>query len=245
MLEVACIVKKGKWPVNDDRAAVNGVVIEQGLHCAKSENACLAVVCDGVGGSKHGWKAAEIAAGYFADIHSRNVLLENIEEHVSEANSKILSVRETDREYSGMLTTIAGIYIVGDDCVTFNVGDSRVYRYRAFLYQMSTDHSQRQLQLDLGLIPAAGAESEIHRCLGGGSAKPAIVEGIGRVFDNDMYVLCTDGVWGVLNDEDFENILSQDIEISKAAELLVELAVERESDDDLSVIIIRRVDSVG
>jgi protein phosphatase len=99
----------------------------------------------------------------------------------------------------------------------------------------------RQEQIDSGLEPKPGHENIITRFLGGKQANPEIVDGIGRVFYNDVYVLCTDGVWGVLEDNDFEDILSQDCKTEEACQALIDFALQKGSTDNLSAIIVRRV----
>ena len=245
MLEIACMVEIGKRPANDDRAAINDIVVTQSFQYIESEDNCLAVVCDGVGGEAYGFKAAEIVASYFSRVYGEKLDVDKLEAHIANANNEVLTAQKTDRSWAKMKTTLAGIYINGDDCIVFNIGDSRIYRYRAYLYQMSKDHSHKQEQMDLGLTPKPGTENVITRCMGSDHAKPDIVEGIGRVFDNDVYILCTDGVWGVLEADDFEHVLSQEKEIDKAAKALIELATKKESQDNQSIVIIRRVNHVG
>jgi protein phosphatase len=160
-------------------------------------------------------------------LDNKILTADEIREHVALADGEVAAAQRAERKYSKMATTVAGIYINGDDCIAFNVGDSRVYRFRAYLNQISVDHSLGQ--------------NIITRCLGGSNAVPDVSEGIGRVFAGDIYILCTDGVWGVLNDDDFETALSGNIGTEETARMITDLAIERESTDNLSVIVIRRV----
>jgi len=73
LLEIACIVEIGERPANDDRAAINDTVVTQGSQYIESEETCLAVVCDGVGGEAYGFKAAEIVAGYFSRVYGEKL----------------------------------------------------------------------------------------------------------------------------------------------------------------------------
>ena len=242
MLEIACVVEGGvKSPANDDRAAVNEKLVTQGAYSQTAETACLVVICDGVGGEAFGNEAAEIATDIFSRLSGTPLTVDIINEHIIKANEAVIAAQKTDFKHSKMSTTIAGLYINGDDFIAFNVGDSRIYRYRSYISQISKDHSIRQEQIDLGLEPKPGQESIITRYIGGRHAVPEIVEGGGRVFDNDIYILCTDGVWGVLEDDDFERILSEKNKIDEACQALVDLALKNESQDNLSVIIVRRV----
>jgi len=246
MLEIACVVDGGiKSPANDDRAAVNNTLIKQGSYAETAEAACLAVVCDGVGGEAYGYEAADIVAEIFSRLAGMPLTAEIINEYIAKANQAVIAAQKTDLKHSKMATTIAGLYINGDNFIAFNVGDSRIYRYRSYISQISKDHSLWQEQIDLGLEPKQGQEGVITHYFGGPCAVPEIVDGSGRVFNNDMYILCSDGVWGVLTDDDFENILSQEYTkeytVEKACGELVALALKKESQDNLSAIIIRKV----
>jgi protein phosphatase len=242
MLEIACAVEGGvKSPANDDRAAVNEKLVTQGAWSQTAETSCLAVICDGVGGEAFGNEAAEIVTDIFSRLSGTPLTVDIINEYIVKANEAVIAAQKIDFNHSKMSTTIAGLYINGDDFIAFNVGDSRIYRYRSYITQISKDHSIRQEQIDLGLEPKPGQESIITHYIGGTHAVPEIVEGSGRVFDNDIFVLCTDGVWGVLDDDDFERILSQKNKIEEACQTLVDLALQKESKDNLSAIIVRRV----
>jgi len=241
MLEIACIVDIGIRPKNDDRAAVNSELIPLGTHSEVSGNSCLVVVCDGVGGEKYGNEAAEIVADTFSRLSGNQLNVEIINENIKKANEAVITAQKTDINHSKMATTIAGLYINGDDFIAFNIGDSRIYRYRSYISQISKDHSLWQEQIDSGLSPQPGQESVITRYIGGKFAVPEIVEGTGRVFDNDIYILCTDGVWGVLEDNDFEKVLSVYENINEACKTLISLAIEKGSQDNLSIIIVRRI----
>jgi len=243
MLEIACMVDPGiKKPANDDRAVVNSTLVPQNSHTETVEKMCLVAVCDGVGGEAYGNEAADIVVDIFSRLSGTPLTVDIINEHITKANETVIAAQKTDLKHSKMSTTIAGLYINGDDFIAFNVGDSRIYRYRSpYISQVSKDHSIRQEQIDLGLEPKPGQECVITRYIGGKNATPEIIDGIGRVFDNDVYILCSDGVWGVLTDDDFENLLSQGLSVEKSCEMLISLALEKGSKDNLSIIICRRV----
>jgi len=242
LLEITCIVDKGIRDYNDDRASINGEYVEEGtLTIQVSDGMCLVIVCDGLGGYSNGHKAAEMCVKDIIQLYGEKISVDIIESQLSRTNDEIKYFQGTDREHSNMSTTVAGLYINGDDYIAFNVGDTRIYRYRSYLSQISTDHSKWQDQLDLGLIPDAGMESILTRCIGGQFAKPEIVQGKDRVFIGDEYIICTDGIWGVLDTEVFERVLSQKLSTADAAATLMDLAKKNNSQDNLSIIIIRRV----
>ena len=242
MLEISCLVDAGiRDPENDDRVSVNNKLVSQGSYSESAETNCLVVVCDGVGGVAFGNEAAEIVTGMFSSLGGIKLTVDTISENIAKANEAVLTAQKKDFRHSKMSTTIAGLYINGNDFIAFNIGDSRIYRYRSpYIMQISTDHSVRQEQLDMGLEPKPGQENIITRYIGGTRAIPNIINGAGRVFSNDVYILCSDGVWGVLANDDFEEVLSNDNGPEKACQTLIDLALQKGSRDNLSIIIVRR-----
>jgi len=243
MLEIACMVDPGvKKPANDDRVFVNSTIISQNSYTETVDRMCLMAVCDGVGGEAYGNEAADIVVDIFSRISGTPLTIDIINEHIEKANKAVIAAQKNDLKHSKMSTTIAGLYINGNDFIAFNIGDSRIYRYRSpYISQISKDHSLRQEQIDLGFEPNPGQESIITHYIGGMCAIPEIVDGIGRVFENDIYILCSDGVWGVLAEDDFENVLSHGLSVKKSCEALISLALEKKSKDNLSIIICKRI----
>jgi len=242
MLEIACRVEAGvRFPKNDDRVAINNKLVSQGFYSETTEGSCLAVVCDGVGGEAFGNEAADIVTNIFSQISGTQLTIGLINEYIIKANEAVREVQKTDIKHSRMATTIAGLYINEDDFIAFNVGDSRIYRFRSYISQISKDHSVRQEQIDFGLDPTPIQGNIITRYIGGTQVIPEIIDGSGRLFLNDIYILCTDGVWGVLDDNDFEKILSQVDKLEESCQYFIDLALQKGSKDNLSIIIIRRV----
>jgi protein phosphatase len=242
VLEIACVVETGIRPSNDDRAAVNSKLVDQGVYDETAEETSLVVICDGLGGEAYGNEAAEIVTDIFSRLSGSSLTTEIIADYIDKANEAVVAAQSKGYSHSKMSTTVAGLYVHGDDFIAFNVGDSRVYRHRSqYISQLSTDHSVRQEQIELGLTPKPGQEDFVTHFIGGPCATPEIVEGFGRFFENDIFVLCTDGLWSFLDDSDFETVLSQDLSIKESCRALVDLALEKGSDDNLSAIILRRV----
>jgi len=243
MLEIACLVDAGiHAPKNDDRVAVNKTLVSEGAYSETTDTSCLVVVCDGVGGVAFGYRAAEIVTDFFSKLSDLPLTADSLKEYIAQANAEVMSTQRKDHQLSQMATTIAGLYIKDNDFIVFNVGDSRVYRFRSpYIMQLSKDHSEWQFAIDLGEKPSDRDRSILRRCLGREQATPHLVEGVGKVFDNDIFLLCSDGVWGSLENEDFENILSQEISLSEKCQSLVNMALEKGSTDNLSIIIVKKV----
>lgn len=242
MFEYACVVDAGVGGrKNDDRASVDGLVVESGLHAGQCNEACLAVVCDGVGGEIGGSVAADCAVRYFAQLAGQCLSPDALEAHIEQADQLVVKARLAYPQQARLSTTVAGIYLCGRDYIAFNVGDSRVYRYRKpYLAQLSLDHSLAQEQREIWGAARPGAEHIITRCLGDGG-KPEIVEGKGRVLDTDLYMVCSDGVHGTLSDRGMELIFSHGINLEELCIALMKEAIHAGSCDNQSIILIRRV----
>ena len=239
MINMSCHIETGKREKNDDRISINKTLISQGSHTESADRTCLVVVCDGVGGESFGNEAAETATALFSEKSDQELTKTEIENHIITVNNAIIHAQKKTPQHAKMATTIAGLYINNNDFITFNIGDSRIYRYRSpYIMQISTDHSLRQQQIDMGDEPTPGSESTITRYLGGNNAKPSITEGKGRILSNDIFVLCSDGVWGSLENEDFEQILTTDESLETKCQTLVSQALQNGSTDNLSVIIV-------
>ena len=242
MYTISCQIEIGsKRRYNDDRAAVNGIRIKSGQYEGKADKACLAVVCDGVGGEACGGEAADIVTDMFSQMSEMRVSSDTIISYVAMANEAVLDAQAADFKHSKMATTIAGLYVSGEDFIAFNVGDSRVYRFRSpHISMISKDHSVWKVHADAGGMARPLQKRIITRCLGGAASAPEIVTGEGRVSSGDVFMLCTDGVWNFMEDEDFEEIMSGvDLcGVRKTGADIVETALRNGSDDNLSVLLI-------
>ena len=241
MFRLTCIVDAGVACYgNDDRALVQRHVVDEGSYEETSETA-FAAVCDGVGGEACGYEAAGIAAAHFATLAGGEITVEGIRAGIACANNLIIKAQRKGRGRAGMATTIAGIYVSGEDCIVFNVGDSRVYRYRPpYIAQLSKDHSALEEIKALGLEPKPGHEGVITRYLGGDRAAPDIIDGRGRVLGCDVYIVCTDGISDFVTDPELEDIMSQSQRIPdmQICRTLVDAALSNGSNDNLSVVLV-------
>jgi serine/threonine protein phosphatase PrpC len=242
IFEVSCIVDKGNiCKSNDDRAVVCRRIISEGYYEETGETV-LAVVCDGVGGEAFGYEAAEITARHFSRLLNQTVTVQTIEQAINEANFLIVSSQKSGIAYAKMATTIAGIYLNDNDYIVFNVGDSKVFRYRPpYIAQISTEHSLARELRDLGLNPILGQEHVITRCLGGRDYTPDIVDGKGKLLDCDVFFVCTDGISDVISEIEIETILSETTSGKELCQRFIDVAKLKGSADNMSGIIIRRV----
>ncbi|MGH7804858.1 MAG: Stp1/IreP family PP2C-type Ser/Thr phosphatase [Candidatus Binatia bacterium] len=180
----------------------------------------LFVVADGMGGHAGGKRASETAVETVVShvrqtLHTRTagnlapprINREQLVEGILRANHRILELARMDSSLHGMGTTVAALLIEGErEGAVVHVGDSRVYRLRGDRFeQLTADHS---LVADLVRRGEISDEEARHhpyrhtltRALGAGAdVQPEVLHVDPAV--GDLYILCSDGVYGMLDDE--------------------------------------------
>lgn len=168
---------------------------------------------------------------------------------IGRANEEIFIESQKAVELDGMGTTLVVAWFNQDHVVVAHVGDSRLYRMRAgLLVQMTVDHTVLREQLDFGLITPDQARLSSQR----GLLTRAL--GIDRavevdltehaVEEGDTYLLCSDGLIDMLDDEEIHRVLRAfDGELQLAAEQLVKMANDRGGYDNTTVIVSRVLES--
>lgn len=210
----------------------------------------LFVVADGMGGYEGGEVASRVA---LASLQSYFELLGDDElgiarSSMAAAQRMTMAIRIADREVerravgplSEMGTTIAAIAFEDDKVLVAHVGDSRVYRLRdGQLKAMTRDHSlHAQLEASgASWLPKQKAafpmSNVITQALGQGPpASPDIR--VDTVRPGDRYLLCTDGLSDVLD----EQTLVEGLEGADAAERLTQRAFERGSLDNITALVV-------
>ncbi len=180
-------------------------------------NGCLFIVADGLGGHSDG----EIAS--CTAIHSiKDYLINNNSDDVLEAikyaNSAILDLQK--KSNTKMKTTIALVYIMNDKSIIAHTGDSRVYAFKqgSIVYQ-STDHSASQLAVTLGEIKLEDIRNHEDRnvLLQALGARADVKVDIYEIdnFDYDALLLCSDGFWEYVLENEMEKCLENSNEADK------------------------------
>lgn len=207
-----------------------------------------AIVADGMGGHLAGEIASEMAVNIVKES------LDNIKDDIGveelkscvkmayiDANSKIYEYAENNEKVMGMGTTLVCAVILKDKLIIANVGDSRAYSITEDeMEQLSRDHSFVQKLVDTGVITKEQAmhhpkRNYITRAMG-------TEEGIKTdVFEfpytGQTVLLCSDGLCGLVTDEEIKNIVNADFE--KAASELVKLANEKGGTDNITVALLK------
>jgi PPM family protein phosphatase len=218
----------------------------------------LLVLADGMGGYKAGEVASEIAVLMIAAEITEamqnnpgkysltsNLLPESqmLMRAIEKTNATIYQISQDQPQCAGMgATLVAGIF-ADNKFVVGHIGDSRAYRLRGeTLTQLTEDHSLVQEQINAGLITQEQAKLSnnknlVTRALG---IDPEVELEL-QEFDaevSDIYLLCSDGLSDLVNDEEITQILLEaNGNIGNAAQDLIDAANENGGTDNISVII--------
>ena len=221
----------------------------------------LAIVADGMGGHAAGEVASRLAVDTVADYYYRTADFKpltwpykvdcglradvnRMTTAVMLANREINDCAQRDARSKGMGTTIVAIAFVEDTAIIGHVGDSRVYRLRdGELVQLTEDHSLINDYIKMKRVTAEEAENWPHknvivRALG---MKEAIQVDVITVTPRvgDCYLLCSDGLSGMLSDEQMAHVLQSHRDLDVAVEKLITGANEEGGEDNISVILAR------
>ncbi len=204
----------------------------------------LFAVADGMGGHHAGEIASRLAAAALREDGGRG---EGGEEHVAaliqEANRRVHERQADDPSLSGMGTTITAALVVGDTIAIGHVGDSRAYRIRAGeLEQLTEDHSLvAELQRSGKLSPEEAAShpqrSVITRALG---TDPDVDVDTFTVEARagDVYLLCSDGLTSMVDDEEIRSIVEQHgDDLARATKELIRRANKGGGEDNITVVV--------
>ena len=219
----------------------------------------LYVVADGMGGHSYGEVAAQLAVQAIHRFIERATdkdttwpikLDERLERHsnllkmaVRNAHDDVLRAISKDGSLHGMGSTVVGLLLVGNTAAVAHVGDSRAYRLRnGKLEQLTQDHTWVHEQVIAGLLSKEQARSHplknvVTRALGGESEVVIDVREI-QVQAGDLYLLCSDGLTGMLSDADIRERMAASRSLHEACRSLVNEANVRGGLDNVTVVLL-------
>lgn len=211
----------------------------------------LFAVSDGVGGEAGGGAASNLTLmvleKHFYSLNKRDKkpedYVEVIEAAATRANNTVLQVAANDPGMRDMGATLTGICLMGSGYLVFNAGDSRVYRCRnATLKQLTRDDSVTARAVREGVMSFEEAESSTARhtltnCMGSTSFTIDIQTGP-ELRDDDLILICSDGLHDMLSYEEMEAIFQSTSDIDMLIGALFEAAVENGGYDNISVILL-------
>ena len=220
---------------------------EDNLGEAKTPNGDLFVVCDGMGGHVGGAQASSIAVNSIIQYFQREVydnVIQAIDHALSFANEQIYASALNNPDLKGMGTTAVILLVRDEECFIGHVGDSRIYlRSNGKLNRITKDHSFVQTLVDSGVIDDEDAEShpnknQILQALGiAPSVKATICQSPILPKAGDMFLLCSDGLNGMVNDRDIERIMQED-NLMVTSENLITAALNGGGHDNITASLV-------
>jgi protein phosphatase len=220
-----------------------GVATDIGRIREKNEDSYLSdeplfAVADGMGGHKGGEVASQLAletleAERTADLGQR----------VRDANAAVFERSQTDSSVQGMGTTVTAVVVEGTSALFAHVGDSRAYLLRGGdLRQLTEDHTLVARMVRSGEITAAEADVHPHRSVltrALGTEPDVVVDEFDvALTDGDRLLLCSDGLTGMVTEEQIVAILSAAPDPQDAADRLVRAANRAGGVDNITVVVI-------
>ena len=210
------------------------------------------VVCDGMGGHVGGAIASKTAVDcilqYFEGSPNSNPIIA-LEKSISFANMQIYAKAVHDDSLKGMGTTCTVLLNKGDNIYIAHVGDSRIYiNTDNKLYRLTKDHSFVQSLVDAGQLKDSEMEdhprkNELTRALGiSQDVDVEIAENPISSKTGDTFLMCSDGLCGLVNDATIANTMKTTVE-DKTVNDLIKLAENAGGNDNISVTIINVVES--
>ena len=201
-------------------------------------------VADGMGGAQAGEVASGMAVEAIGEAHRGGDLPERVVELVKDTNAKIHGDAQANRDRAGMGCTLTLSVVDGSQVVIAHVGDSRAYRLRdERLEQLTEDHSLVGGLVRLGTLTEAEAEqhpqrSVILRALGPSEeVEVDLLEIESR--DGDLFLLCSDGLTGMVRDPVIEETLNSISPLEEALEMLIHLANLSGGVDNITAVAFR------
>ena len=209
----------------------------------------LAVIADGMGGYEGGQEASRLAVETVREVYDEDFRGDpqtTLQEAFAIAHGRIQDFAEKHPGFLGMGTTCTALVVLGRRLYVAHVGDSRLYRVRGpQISRLTRDHSYVGRLVESGIVRSEDAEKHPQRhiltaALGAGtevsadSADPEV-----DLEDGDTLVLCTDGLWGVVSEDEIVKAVREEKSVQESCRELVRLALERGGPDNITVQVLR------
>lgn len=216
--------------INEDRVIVDNIVLQTAHYSGKSNNRFMAVVCDGVGSTNGGGQAAERIVKSFENFEIDLCSPLKLSRHLHKVNREIVEEQSSSQNTKTMASTAAGLVMMADRYLLFNLGDTRIYKFH--------DGNMR-------LVTRDHIEPNVDNCItsymggNGYACFPSFRKGI--VENGCMFLICSDGVYKSVNDDDLKSILCANIPVEEKGRAILKLALQNGSTDDKSLVLVECV----
>ncbi len=208
------------------------------------------ILADGMGGHK----AGEIASSTAVETVCTSIqalpeqatlekTCHHLRKSIAAANSAVYSLAKKNKAYTGMGTTLSCFTLREDTLIYGHVGDSRLYRKRHRLEQLTEDHSLRHVTLTHSdqansSPPSLLCRHVITRAIGTHSYVIPDV-GVISIQPNDLYMLCSDGLSDAVPLEIISEILDPALPLEEITLKLLNCALEKGGNDNITILLVK------
>jgi serine/threonine protein phosphatase PrpC len=216
-------------------------------HLVESEVSLVCVVADGVGGVEGGEEASKMAVEVTLSAYQESPPAwgagKRLARAVQRANIEIHDRALIVPELARMATTVTAVSVSNGVLNAAHVGDCRIYLVRdGRVVQLTRDHTVAARRARLGLMTKAEASRHPDRGTLTRSVGPELIVAVDRIttplVESDVVIVCSDGLYTTLEEEDFERC-TNDRGASEACRALIDTANERGTIDNLTVALVR------
>ena len=208
----------------------------------------LFVVADGMGGHAGGDVASSLAISRLEALDRPYASTAEAEkalgDAIADAAVDLVDTVNVRPELAGMGTTVSALIMVDDYAVIAHIGDSRIYLFRdGALTQITTDHTFVQRLVDSGRITPEEARyhprrSVLMRVLGDMDTDPELDTFIMPTQPGDRWLLCSDGLSGVVDDAHTAKAMGQGLAPGRTADTLLKQALDGGAPDNVTIVIV-------
>ncbi|QOR47758.1 serine/threonine-protein phosphatase [Trueperella pecoris] len=206
----------------------------------------LLVLADGMGGAAGGDVASSIAVAHLAqidDVHQAEDLLPLLTDTLEAAHAELIQCAQDRPALAGLGTTCIAILRASNKLGMVHVGDSRAYLLRGDSFtQITHDHTLVQYLVDTGELTPEEAENHpkrnvIMRNIGDSPEPLEIDKSLREAIPGDRWLLCSDGLFGVVSKERIAKTLLDFSDLDACAQRLVDLALAAGAPDNVTVVV--------
>ena len=221
----------------------------------------ILAVADGMGGAAAGETASKlaitVAVNLILNAPNWGMKLDNPEFREAELEKGRIRAQELFRrideallkhsaaspDLKGMGTTMTAARSFGDDLFTLHVGDSRAYLFRGGkLIRLTQDQTMAQALANQGAIPPEAVAThwlrhKLTSVLGGESKELELEIRHTRLMDHDLLMLCTDGLWEMVNDEQIAQVLGGQQSSAEMCQNLLARALDAGGKDNVTILL--------
>ena len=216
----------------------------------KKPTTFLYAIADGMGGHAAGEVASDLTVqaikGFFKKIDTVSVSADILIDLINQINEYVFYKASNNPELSGMGNTLSLLLILNNNKILIgHVGDSRIYRLREKNFeQLTVDHTEVQAMIDAGHITKEAARHHplrnlIRQAIGASRGLEQIFTLEEEALINDKYLLCSDGLTDMLEDEKIKEILNSSPTTDEAVNTLINAALEAGGRDNVTAIVVR------